>query len=46
MTDDNFDPRLTEHRNPRTRDIDLADALEIVDLINAEDASVPGAVQA
>jgi N-acetylmuramic acid 6-phosphate etherase len=46
MTDDLFDPRLTEHRNPRTRDIDLADAAEIVDLINAEDGSVPGAVHA
>ncbi|UCC74589.1 MAG: N-acetylmuramic acid 6-phosphate etherase [Gemmatimonadota bacterium] len=46
MTDDLFDPRLTEQKNPRTSDIDLADALEIVDLINAEDASVPGAVHA
>jgi N-acetylmuramic acid 6-phosphate etherase len=46
MADDLFDPRLTEHSNPRTRDIDLADAVQIVDLINAEDAGVPGAVQA
>ncbi|UCC83182.1 MAG: N-acetylmuramic acid 6-phosphate etherase [Gemmatimonadota bacterium] len=46
MADDLFDSRLTEHRNPRTRDIDLADALGIVDLINAEDADVPGAVHA
>jgi N-acetylmuramic acid 6-phosphate etherase len=46
MTDDLFDPRLTEHRNPRTRDIDLADPLEIVDLINAEDRDVPEAVHA
>ncbi|NIN72333.1 MAG: N-acetylmuramic acid 6-phosphate etherase [Gemmatimonadetes bacterium] len=46
MADDLFDPRLTEHGNPRTRDIDLADALGIVDLINAEDAGVSGAVLA
>jgi N-acetylmuramic acid 6-phosphate etherase len=46
MADDLFDPRLTEHRNPRTRDIDLADAMGVVDLINDEDASVPGAVRA
>jgi N-acetylmuramic acid 6-phosphate etherase len=46
MADDLFDPRLTEHRNPRTQDIDLADALGIVDLINAEDAGVSGAVHA
>lgn len=46
MTDDLFDSRLTEHRNPRTQDIDLADARRIVDLINAEDAAVPGAVHA
>ena len=38
------DPRATERRNPRTASIDLASPLEIVDLINAEDASVPGAV--
>ncbi|MGE0554955.1 MAG: N-acetylmuramic acid 6-phosphate etherase [Gemmatimonadales bacterium] len=36
--------RLTERRNPRTIDIDLADPLEIVDLIAAEDATVPAAV--
>src|SRR5438132_6112510 len=41
-----LDPRLTEHRNPRTERIDVASPLEIVDLINAEDASVPGAVRA
>src|ERR1041384_7474820 len=41
-----FDPRLTEQRNPRTERIDVAAPLEIVDLINAEDASVPGAVRA
>src|ERR1700748_3721500 len=38
------DPRLTERRNPRTAEIDLASPLEIVDLINAEDQSVPAAV--
>jgi len=36
--------RLTERRNPRTIDIDLADPLRIVDLIAAEDATVPAAV--
>src|SRR5438046_3730905 len=41
-----LDPRLSEHRNPRTERIDVASPLEIVDLINAEDASVPGAVRA
>ncbi len=46
MADDLFDSRLTEHSNPRTRDIDLAEAQEIVDLINAEDADVPAAVHA
>jgi N-acetylmuramic acid 6-phosphate etherase len=46
MADDLFDPRLTEQRNPRTRDIDLAGPLEIVDLINAEDRTVPDAVRA
>jgi N-acetylmuramic acid 6-phosphate etherase len=39
-----LDPRLTERRNPRTTEIDLASPLEIVDLINAEDQSVPAAV--
>jgi N-acetylmuramic acid 6-phosphate etherase len=37
---------LTERRNPKTAEIDLASALEIVDLINAEDATVAGAVHA
>ncbi len=46
MSDDLFDSRLTEQRNPRTRDIDLALPLGIVDLINAEDRDVPKAVQA
>jgi N-acetylmuramic acid 6-phosphate etherase len=35
---------LTEGRNPKTADIDLASALEIVDLINAEDRTVASAV--
>ena len=39
-----FDPRITEHRNPRTAEIDLASPLEIVDLINAEDRTVADAV--
>lgn len=38
------DRRLTERRNPRSRDIDTASSLELVDLINAEDASVAAAV--
>ncbi|HEX9283417.1 MAG TPA: N-acetylmuramic acid 6-phosphate etherase [Gemmatimonadales bacterium] len=40
------DPRLTEQRNPRTQRIDVASTLEIVDLINAEDATVAPAVHA
>ena len=39
-----IDPRLTERRNPRTADIDLASPLEIVDAINTEDRAVPDAV--
>ncbi|MEO8200917.1 MAG: N-acetylmuramic acid 6-phosphate etherase [Gemmatimonadota bacterium] len=39
-----LDRRLTEQRNPATRDIDTRSSLEIVDLIHAEDATVPGAV--
>lgn len=42
--DSSIDPRLTERRNPRTTGIDRASALEIVDLIAAEDATVPAAV--
>ncbi|MFL5577974.1 MAG: N-acetylmuramic acid 6-phosphate etherase [Gemmatimonadaceae bacterium] len=38
------DPRVTERRNPRTAAIDLASALEIVDLMSAEDRTVPDAV--
>src|SRR6266581_2582724 len=37
---DFLDPRLTEQRNPRT------ERIEVVDLINAEDATVPAAVRA
>ena len=44
MPDDYLDPRLTERRNPRSTTIDTAAALEIVDLIGAEDATVPIAV--
>ena len=36
--------RLTEARNPRTTGLDQATPLEIVDLLAAEDASVPVAV--
>ncbi|HKW49252.1 MAG TPA: N-acetylmuramic acid 6-phosphate etherase [Gemmatimonadaceae bacterium] len=38
------DPRITEKRNPRSANIDLASPLEIVDLMAAEDARVPEAV--
>jgi N-acetylmuramic acid 6-phosphate etherase len=38
------DARVTEQRNPRTIDIDLASPIEIVDLMNAEDRTVPLAV--
>jgi len=44
VADDYLDTRLTERRNPRSIAIDTASALEIVDLIGAEDATVPGAV--
>jgi N-acetylmuramic acid 6-phosphate etherase len=44
VADDFHDTRLTERRNPRSATIDTASALEIVDLIGAEDASVPAAV--
>src|ERR1041384_1894801 len=39
------DPRLTEQRNPRTERIDVASTLEVVDLLNAEDATVAAAVR-
>jgi N-acetylmuramic acid 6-phosphate etherase len=38
--------RLTERRNPRTVGIDVASPQEVVDLIAAEDATVPAAVAA
>jgi N-acetylmuramic acid 6-phosphate etherase len=44
VADDFHDTRLTERRNPRSTAIDTASALEIVDLIGAEDAGVPAAV--
>jgi N-acetylmuramic acid 6-phosphate etherase len=40
------DLSLTERPNPRTAAIDLATPLDIVDLMAAEDAGVPGAVAA
>jgi N-acetylmuramic acid 6-phosphate etherase len=40
------DPRLTEQRNPATEEIDLASALDIVELLNREDRRVPEAVWA
>lgn len=39
-----LDSRVTERRNPRSADIDLASPLEIVDLMNAEDRGVADAV--
>ena len=39
-----LDPRVTERRNPRTVDIDLASAETIVDLMNADDRGVADAV--
>ncbi|MEW5917818.1 MAG: N-acetylmuramic acid 6-phosphate etherase [Gemmatimonadota bacterium] len=38
------DPRVTEQRNAQSANIDLASAIEIVDLMNAEDRRVPDAV--
>jgi N-acetylmuramic acid 6-phosphate etherase len=38
------DPRLTEQRNPRSRQIDRLSPLEITDLVNAEDRMVAQAV--
>ncbi len=47
MTTPEFiDPRLTERRNPETTSIDTATALEIVELMNREDRTVPTAVHA
>lgn len=39
-----LDPRVTERRNPRSADVDLATPLELVDLMNAEDRTVADAV--
>jgi N-acetylmuramic acid 6-phosphate etherase len=45
MTNRDFhDSRATEQRNPRSERIDVASSLEIVDIMNAEDASVAGVV--
>ena len=44
MSEHFLDPRLTERRNPNTRDIDVASPIELVDLIAREDAGVTGAV--
>src|SRR5439155_3485254 len=45
MTNRDFtDPGATEQRNPRTDRIDTASSLEIVDLMNAEDARVAAVV--
>lgn len=38
------DSRITEQRNPRSGDIDLASPIELVDLMNAEDRTVADAV--
>jgi len=45
-TPDFVDHRLTERRNPRTADIDVSSALDIVEMMNAEDRKVPEAVYA
>ncbi len=46
MTNRDFhDPRATEQRNPRSERIDVASSLEVVDIMNAEDARVAGVVQ-
>ena len=39
-----LDPRVTERRNPRTADIDVASPLAIIDLMTAEDRAVADAV--
>lgn len=41
-----FLPSVTEERNRRTRDIDTVPTLELLTLLNAEDAAVAGAVHA
>src|SRR5947207_15881622 len=46
MTNGDFrDPRATEQRNPRSERIDVASSLEIVDIMNAEDRTVPEMVR-
>src|SRR5262249_17627386 len=45
MTNRDFhDPRATEQRNPRSERVDIASSLEIVDIMNAEDAAVAGVI--
>ncbi|AMW04435.1 N-acetylmuramic acid 6-phosphate etherase [Gemmatimonas phototrophica] len=44
MSAPTLDPRVTERRNPRTADIDLASPLAIVDLMTGEDRGVVDAV--
>jgi N-acetylmuramic acid 6-phosphate etherase len=44
VTPPTLDPRVTEHRNPRTANIDLASPEEIVALMLADDRTVPDAV--
>src|SRR3989442_9853264 len=45
MTNRDFhDPRATEQRNPRSERIDVASSLEIVNIMNGEDARVAGVV--
>ena len=44
MTRPALDPRITERRNPRSANIDLASALEIVDIMNGEDRTIADAV--
>jgi N-acetylmuramic acid 6-phosphate etherase len=39
-----LDPRITERRNPRSANIDLASPLEIVDLIASEDRTIFDAI--
>ncbi|MFQ5704107.1 MAG: N-acetylmuramic acid 6-phosphate etherase [Gemmatimonadales bacterium] len=41
-----MDSRLTERRNPRTADIDVATSYEIVEMLNREDAEALAAVRA
>ncbi len=44
MTQPTLDPRVTERRNPRSADIDLATPAQIVEIMLAEDHAVPDAV--